>query len=60
MRMGIDEINEASVERRMEQLLYLVYGPRGSPGATDVWGQLIAFQVPSMTSVCGTAGGTST
>ena len=46
MRMGIDEINEASVERRMEQLLYLAYGPGGSFGATDVWGQLIAFQVP--------------
>lgn len=46
MRMGIDEINEASAERRMEQLLYLAYGPGGSLGRTDVWSQLIAFQVP--------------
>ena len=30
----------------MEQLLYLAYGPGGSLGATDVWGQLVAFQVP--------------
>jgi hypothetical protein len=46
MRLGIDKIDAASEERRMEQLLYLAYGPEGNLRSTDAWGRLIAFQVP--------------
>lgn len=46
MRMRLDEIDETSQERRMEQRLYLVYGPGGDLGPTALWAQLIAFQVP--------------
>jgi hypothetical protein len=46
MRMGIEKIHETSEERRMEQLLYLAYGPLGELGATPLWQKLVAFQVP--------------
>jgi hypothetical protein len=45
-RKALDGMDAKSTERRIEQRLYLAYGPVGELGATDLWERLVAFQVP--------------
>jgi hypothetical protein len=45
-RMSLERMNEKSEERRIEQRLYLAYGPNGALRSTDVWDRLLAYQVP--------------
>lgn len=45
-RKALEEIDANSEERRIEQRLYLAYGPSGPLGPTQLWQRLVGFQVP--------------
>lgn len=45
-RKALEGMDATSAERRIEQRLYLAYGPAGELGATDLWERIVAFQLP--------------
>jgi hypothetical protein len=45
-RKPLEAMAAKSEERRIEQQLYLAYGPASRLGSKPFWGQLVAYQVP--------------